>query len=145
MKHRMIQCALVVLVGGAAVFGGELIAQATTSNAPHVATTSAGQSNTPPNLPEQVQVMGPNGEVAGTVPRSDLVGAPQNAAPGSPQPSAADTPGAYVVVDGHPGYPVTSDGALVGYWVPPTGFMSISQAQSAGAVAANGAPSVGIP
>ena len=87
--------------------------------------------------------MGPNGVVAGTVPKSDLVGPPPYTQPGQPLPPAATWPGAYVVVNGDAGYPVSNNGALVGYWVPPTGFMSIAQAEAAGATPADGAPAVG--
>ena len=142
MKRRLIQGTVALLFGGLALLGGELVAQAASGGDAHSSTSSPGQANTPPPLPDQVEVMGPNNVVAGTVPKSDLVGQPPAATPGA-IPSAASTPGALVVVAGDPGYPVTNNGNLVGYWVPPNGFMTVGQAQTAGATPADGAPAVG--
>lgn len=142
MKVRLLQVVIALTFGAVALLGGELVAQATSANGPSSSSTSSTGSNAPITLPEQVKVMGPNDQVAGTVPRSDLIGQPPASTPGQPPP-VASTPGAYVVVNGEAGYPVSNDGALVGYWVPPTGFMSVAQVESAGAVPADGAPQVG--
>lgn len=127
--------ASIVLAGGLAA-GGAGLAAAISSSGP------------PPNysgpdiskyFPNRVPVAGPHG-VAGYVPREDLMGPPPVDGPIP----AADTPGASVVVEGEAGYPVTSaTGKLVGYWVPPFGFLTISQAEAKGAVPAHGAGPVG--
>src|ERR1700722_4892791 len=127
MKRRIAQGAIALVFVGGALLGGQFVAQATSSPSPSSSSTSSSGANTPPPLPAEVQVMGPNGVVAGTVPKSDLVGPPPYPQPGQPLPPAATWPGAYVVVNGDAGYPVSNNGALVGYWVPPTGFMSIAQ------------------
>lgn len=139
MKRRLLQVVIAMALTGGALFGGQAIAQAVGGRAP--TTTSTG-TMTPPSLPDQVGVLGPKGVVEGTVPRADLVGPPPNVTPGSTIP-VADTPGAVVVVNGDAGYPVSKDGNLVGYWVPPAGFMTIAAAESAGAVPASGAGPVG--
>ena len=88
---------------------------------------------------------GPDGSVIGTVPNSDLTVAPTLTPAGTP-PAPADFPGASIVVGGLAGYPVTKNGALVGYWVPghmPSTYVPITQAESEGAVPSNGASPVG--
>jgi hypothetical protein len=107
---------------------------------------AADSFSSPPsakNIPDQVSVMGPGGVVAGTVPKADLVGPPVNAMAGGQPLPVADTPGAVIVVDSEAGYPVSKNGSLVGYWVPPTGFLTIDQAIASGATPANGAGPVG--
>jgi hypothetical protein len=143
MKHRrLIQAVIAVSVTGAALLGGELIAQATSATT-HFATATPGAAAAEiAKIPNQVQVLGPNGVVEGTVPKSDLIGDPSNGTPGTPVPAAAQA-GASVVLDGQPGYPVTKNGALVGYWCGPEGFVSVSSAESKGAVPADGQGPVG--
>lgn len=127
--------AAIVLVGGLTA-GGLGLAAATDSSGPPPGYSGPDASR---YFPSRIPVAGPHG-VAGYVPREDLVGPPQTAGPVP----AADTAGASVVVEGHAGYPVTSAaGKLVGYWVPPVGFMTIAQAEAKGATPAHGAGPVG--
>jgi hypothetical protein len=143
MNRRIAQGAIAVAVLGGGLASGELVAQATASPAPHAVAQSAGSgSSLMDKIPAQVQVMGPGGVIAGTVPRSDLIGAPPNGAPGTPT-SAANVPGASIVLEGLPGYPVTDNGQLVGYWVGPLGFITIAAAESQGATPATGQGPVG--
>jgi hypothetical protein len=127
--------AAIVLVGGLAA-GGVGLAAATSSSGPPPKYSGPDMAR---YFPDRVPVAGPNG-IAGYVPRDDLLGPPPVAGPIP----VADTAGASVVVGGNAGYPVTSAaGKLVGYWVPPLGFLTIAQAEAKGATPAHGAGPVG--
>ena len=127
--------AAILLVGGLAA-GGAGLAAATISSGPPPKYSGPDIAR---YFPDRVPVEGPNG-IAGYVPRDDLFGPPPVAGPIP----VADTAGASVVVEGDAGYPVTSAvGKLVGYWVPPLGFMSVAQAEANGATPAHGAGPVG--
>lgn len=129
--------AAIVLAGGLAAGGVGLAAAVTGSSSSPPANYSGPDISK--DFPDRVGVAGPHG-VVGYVPREDLMGSPPV---GGPIP-VADTPGASVVVEGEAGFPVTSAaGKLVGYWVPPFGFMTVSQAEAKGAVPAHGAGPVG--
>jgi hypothetical protein len=123
--------AIAAIVGAVGAGGG--LAAADSSSSPKTAQ----------DIPNQVQVLGPNGQVEGTVPKTDIIAAPANQAPGAGAGPVADTPGALIVIDGRAGFPVTRGGILVGYWAPPMGFISISQAKEDGATPTTGADPVG--